>query len=314
MNILITGGAGFIGSAIGRRLSEEGHNIGILDNFSNSYKENVPKGAILYEADITKPYHWKNYGNSFKSAFIDRELVIHCAAMAGVDESPENCMMVNVLGGTNVLEEMRRNGIKRIINASSAAVYGIHEGSIKESTPCNPINDYGLSKLLFEIVMKTYRMRYGIEYTNFRYFNVVGPGENRVKETHLIPNMINSVFGYPVSIYGDTHPTKDGTCIRDYIHVSDVADAHLLAIEQDIKGTFNIGSGKGYTVKQIIGKVAKILGKDIYYATLPARSADPPSLVANIHKARQVLGFKPRHTLASMIQDQWEWRNREQGR
>lgn len=309
MQVLITGGTGFIGSVVAKRLIEKGYTVSVLDNLSNSYKENVPEGAVFYECDITLPKQRDK--EALATAMRNVDVVIHCAALAGVDESLMNCIDVNVVGGINVLEQMVKKGVKRIINSSSAAVYGSpHIMPIQESCECNPINGYGLSKLMFEHVLRQYEQEHGIIHTTFRYFNVVGPGENRKKETHLIPRILS---GKPVKIYGDDHNTWDGTCMRDYVHVYDVADAHILAIEKySPDNVFNIGTGDGHTVKEIIGIVARVTNKEIKHKVVKSRAEDPPSLVADIFKIEKALGYQLKYSIEEIIQHQWEWMQRKE--
>lgn len=309
MKVLVTGGCGFIGSVICEKLIEAGHHVCVLDNLSSGKRENIHPGCSFYEADIANPFR---FPEAFQAAFQHQDAVIHCAAYAEVDGDARKCVDSNVVGSINVLNQMRYNGCNHMIFSSSAAVYGDNYlGTFQETDPCRPCNVYGQTKLMFEDILHWYWKHYDLKYTTFRYFNVVGAtknhGENRRRETHLIANVLHAVrTGDPVNIFGTDYKTPDGTAIRDYVHVKDIAEAHIKALNS-ATGIYNLGSGIGYSVRQVIDTAVKVIGRDIKTNPMPRRIGDPIILVAETDRARALLHWQPKHDLESMIRSTWEW-------
>ncbi|MFI5360064.1 MAG: UDP-glucose 4-epimerase GalE [Halanaerobiales bacterium] len=317
-NILVTGGAGYIGSHIGKKLAEAGYNVIVLDNLSKGHREAVLKGKLIV-------------GDLADMDLLDRimkeeeiEGVIHLAADSLVGESmekPGKYYRNNVANGLNLLEAMVNNGVKYIVFSSTAAVYGEPEEiPITEEHPTNPENTYGESKLFFEKMLKRYDEIHGLKYVSLRYFNAAGAdlsgqiGEAHDPETHLIPIVLQKVLGIREKFYifGDDYPTKDGTCIRDYIHVEDLADAHILAVEALVKGmesrVYNLGNGEGYSVKEVIEVAEEVVGKEIDAEIAERRPGDPAVLVASSDKIKRELGWKPLYPdLRTIIESAWRW-------
>ncbi len=317
-NILVTGGAGYIGSHIGKKLAEAGYNVIVLDNLSKGHREAVLKGKLIV-------------GDLADMDLLDRimkeeeiEGVIHLAADSLVGESmekPGKYYRNNVANGLNLLEAMVNNGVKYIVFSSTAAVYGEPEEiPITEEHPANPENTYGESKLFFEKMLKRYDEIYNLRYVSLRYFNAAGAdlsgqiGEAHDPETHLIPIVLQKVLGIREKFYifGDDYPTKDGTCIRDYIHVEDLADAHILAVEALVKGmesrVYNLGNGEGYSVKEVIEVAEEVVGKEIDAEIAERRPGDPAVLVASSDKIKRELGWKPLYPdLRTIIESAWRW-------
>ena len=302
-NILVTGGAGYIGSHIGKKLAEAGYNVIVLDNLSKGHREAVLRGKLIV-------------GDLADMDLLDRIMkeeeiagVIHLAADSPVGESmekPGKYYRNNVANGLNLLEAMVNNGVKYIVFSSTAAVYGEPEEiPITEEHPTNPENTYGESKLFFEKMLKRYDEIHGLKYVSLRYFNAAGAdlsgqiGEAHDPETHLIPIVLQKALGIrdKLYIFGDDYPTKDGTCIRDYIHVEDLADAHILAVEALVKGmesrVYNLGNGEGYSVKEVIEVAEEVVGKEIDAEIAERRPGDPAVLVASLNKIKREPGWKP---------------------
>lgn len=317
-NILVTGGAGYIGSHIGKKLAEAGYNVIVLDNLSKGHREAVLRGKLIV-------------GDLADMDLLDRimkeeeiEGVIHLAADSLVGESmekPGKYYRNNVANGLNLLEAMVNNGVKYIVFSSTAAVYGEPEEiPITEEHPTNPENTYGESKLFFEKMLKRYDEIHGLKYVSLRYFNAAGAdlsgqiGEAHDPETHLIPIVLQKALGIrdKLYIFGDDYPTKDGTCIRDYIHVEDLADAHILAVEALVKGmesrVYNLGNGEGYSVKEVIEVAEEVVGKEIDAEIAERRPGDPAVLVASSDKIKRELGWKPLYPdLRTIIESAWRW-------
>lgn len=323
MRILVTGGAGYVGSVSVERLVAAGHEVTVLDDFSKGHRDSVASGITIVEGSFGDP--------NIIGAALERgriEAVLHCAAKSLVGESiedPARYYRVNVVGGIAMLDAMRRLNIGRIVCSSTAAVYGVPETSpIPEDAPLRPINPYGETKRTFEGAMAWYGRAYGLRSASLRYFNVAGAsvenGEQHDPETHLIPIALSAVAGGPpLTLYGDDYPTPDGTPIRDYIHVMDLADAHLAALEAtapadqrtDQPLICNLGSGGGFSVKQVLGAIEAVVGVPVPHAIGPRRAGDPPVLVAAIDRAREILDWSPtRSTLEAMIGSAWTWRQR----
>ncbi|MFN8623258.1 MAG: UDP-glucose 4-epimerase GalE [Chloroflexota bacterium] len=322
MRVLVTGGAGYVGSVTGERLLAAGHDVIVLDTLVTGHPEAVPPGAILQEGSV---------GDRALVTELLRDervdAILHCAARSLVGQSMEDPALYyreNVVGGIALLDAARDAGIDRMVFSSTAAVYGAPEQTpLREDDPLRPINAYGATKLAFEGAMRWYAV-HGLRSVALRYFNVAGAsersGEDHEPETHLIPNLLRAVeTGEPVTLFGDDYPTPDGTPIRDYIHVMDLADAHLAALEltgsmQPGHSVCNLGSGGGFSVKQVLAATEATIGQAVPHTVGPRRAGDPPVLVASNERAREVLGWTPaRSTLPEMIGSAWAWRRRTFG-
>lgn len=319
MRLLVLGGAGYIGSHTAVELLDRGHEVVIADNLITGYKQAVPKEAAFYQGDI-RDYNFLN--NLFKTEKIDA--VIHFAAFSLVGESVTNPLKYyeNNLYGTKVLlQAMIDNNVDKIVFSSTAATYGEPENiPILESDRTCPTNPYGETKLAMEKMMKWSANAYQLRYVSLRYFNACGAhksgklGEAHNPESHLIPLVLQVPNGKreSVSIYGTDYDTPDGTCIRDYIHVTDLAEAHILAVEYLMKGgesnVFNLGNGVGYSVREVIETARKVTGHPIPAVEIPRRAGDPARLVASGEKAKTVLGWEPKITsLEDIIRSAWVW-------
>ena len=319
MRLLVLGGAGYIGSHTAVELLDRGHEVVIADNLITGYKQAVPKEAVFYQGDI-RDYNFLN--NLFKTEKIDA--VIHFAAFSLVGESVTNPLKYyeNNLYGTKVLlQAMIDNNVDKIVFSSTAATYGEPENiPILESDRTCPTNPYGETKLAMEKMMKWSANAYQLRYVSLRYFNACGAhksgklGEAHNPESHLIPLVLQVPNGKreSVSIYGTDYDTPDGTCIRDYIHVTDLAEAHILAVEYLMKGgesnIFNLGNGVGYSVREVIETARKVTGHPIPAVEIPRRAGDPARLVASGEKAKTVLCWEPKITsLEDIIRSAWVW-------
>ena len=319
MRLLVLGGAGYIGSHTAVELLDRGHEVVIADNLITGYKQAVPKEAVFYQGDI-RDYDFLN--NLFKTEKIDA--IIHFAAFSLVGESVTNPLKYyeNNLYGTKVLlQAMIDNNVDKIVFSSTAATYGEPENiPILESDRTCPTNPYGETKLAMEKMMKWSANAYQLRYVSLRYFNACGAhksgklGEAHNPESHLIPLVLQVPNGKreSVSIYGTDYDTPDGTCIRDYIHVTDLAEAHILAVEYLMKGgesnVFNLGNGVGYSVREVIETARKVTGHPIPAVEIPRRAGDPARLVASGEKAKTVLGWEPKITsLEDIIRSAWVW-------
>ena len=321
MRVLVTGGAGYVGSVSVECLIEAGHEVVVLDDLTTGHRESVPV-AVTREVG--------SYGDAeLMARLLERskvDAILHCAARSLVGESvrdPARYYRDNVAGGIVLLEAARRAGIGRIVFSSTAAVYGVPDVTpIPEDAPLRPINPYGETKRTLEGALRFYGEAYGLRSVTLRYFNVAGAternGELHDPETHLIPNVVRAAeTGKPITLFGDDYPTPDGTCIRDYIHVADLADAHLVALEATTPGDLrtdaalvcNLGIGAGFSVRQVVEAAASIVGRPIPQTAGPRRAGDPPVLVAAADRARTVLGWTAaRPTLEEMIGSAWAWR------
>ncbi len=317
-SILICGGAGYIGSHMAQWLAQHGHALTILDNLSSGHAGSVHWGELVH-ADLLDP-------GSLERTFSARhfDAVMHFCARSLVGESvtkPYDYYANNVTGTLNLLDAMRRHGVNRLVFSSTAAVFGnpIHD-VIDEEHPTFPINPYGASKLMAERIFCDAAHAYGLRSVALRYFNAAGAlpeygiGEAHACETHLIPNVLRASLsdGPPLKIFGDDYATADGTCVRDYVHVQDLAQAHALALDfmegHDGAHTFNLGNGLGFSVREVIAAAGSVIGSAIPYEIAPRRAGDPPSLVASSQKARDLLGWKPQWTeLAPIIESAWRW-------
>jgi UDP-glucose 4-epimerase len=314
MKILVTGGAGYIGSICVEELLNAGYKVVVLDNLSEGHREAVDERAEFIQGDIED---YSTIENVFKK-HTDIGGVMHFAALALVAESmeqPGRYFKNNVYGALNLLEAARRAGVRKFVFSSTCATYGIPEQvPISEDHPQNPVNPYGESKLMFEKILLWYYKIYGIKFVAFRYFNAAGAtekfGEDHRNETHLIPNVLKVALGKKThcEIYGTDYPTPDGTCIRDYIHIVDLASAHILGLKPGIVGFYNLGNGDGYSVREVIRVCEKVTGKKIPVVEKPRRPGDPPRLIAKADKAQRELGWKPKYpSLESIISSAWEW-------
>lgn len=313
MRILVTGGAGYIGSVIVKQLVKENHDVVVLDDLSKGHKEAVHSKSVFVKTGLDKV---KELDKVFKKYKFDA--VIHMAAFSEAGESvqnPRKYFLNNVVNGVNLLNVMLDNGCKRIVFSSSAGVYGNPKTvPIAEDAETRPINPYGESKIMFERILECYRKAYGLKYTSLRYFNAAGAdesyGEYHKPESHLIPIILQVALGKrkEIEIYGTDYPTKDGTCIRDYVHVSDLAKAHVLALKRE--GVYNLGSEKGYSVREVINVAKEITGKDIVVKESERRPGDPAMLIASSEKIREELGWKAEYGLKDIIKSAWQWHNK----
>ncbi|MFP5501892.1 MAG: UDP-glucose 4-epimerase GalE, partial [Candidatus Sericytochromatia bacterium] len=301
MNILVVGGAGYIGSVTVEQLLKAGHQVVVFDNLLKGHRESIPEGVPFIHGDMAN-------SADLTRAFEDHQIdaVMHFAALSLVGESvqhPSKYFINNVANGLKLLDAMIEHGVKKIVFSSTAAVYGEPtEWPIREDFPHNPTNPYGESKLAFEKVLKWYEQAYGIRYCCLRYFNAAGAtervGEDHEPETHLIPLVLQVAQGKRefISIFGEDYPTPDGTCVRDYIHVVDLADAHVkaLGILDEKSATYNLGNGTGFSVKQVVEAARKVTGHRIPAQIAERRAGDPAVLVASSDRIRQDLGWNPR--------------------
>lgn len=326
MKILVCGGAGYIGSHVVRVLVERGYQVVVLDNFSTGHLGAVPKEAVIEEGDIRDRVF---LGQVFQAHPID--CVMHFCANSLVGESmvePLKYYHNNVYGTLCLLETMVEQEVKRFVFSSTAAVYGEPEQSpITENSSKKPTNTYGETKLAVEKMLPWLDQAYGLKSMTFRYFNAAGAhpsgeiGEDHNPETHLLPLILKTALGQrdKISIFGEDYPTPDGSCIRDYIHVMDIAAAHILGMEKLLAGgesnIYNLGDGKGFSVKEVIDRTRAITGKAFAVEIADRRAGDPVELIASSEKAHQELGWKPAHSdLDTIIKTAWKWhQNHPQG-
>ncbi|ACD83922.1 UDP-glucose 4-epimerase GalE [Candidatus Methylacidiphilum infernorum] len=312
MKILVTGGAGYIGSICVEMLLGRGYRVVVLDNLSEGHLQAVDPRALFIQGDLADRELLFSVFDSERP-----EAVIHFAAKALVSESmnsPSLYFRNNVAFGINLLDALVKFEVKRIVFSSTCSVYGcVNKIPIDENVPVHPENPYGESKLLFEKMLEWYRKIHGISPVIFRYFNAAGAtashGEHHRRETHLIPRILHVALGLEpqVEIYGKDYPTEDGTAVRDYIHVVDLVDAHIKALELPFEGVFNLGNAKGYSVLQIIELSRKITSQPIPAVFAPRRPGDPPILVADFSKALETFGWKPKNDMSSIIHSAWSW-------
>ena len=316
MNVLVTGGAGYIGSVVAHEMVKAGHKVVVFDNLSHGYRAAVPNEAEFVQGEV---------GDERAVTEILRkhqiEAVMHFAALIEVGESmrvPERYFQNNTGATLTLLEAMVANGVSKFVFSSTAALYGEPERTpIPESAALKPENAYGESKLLVERMLEWLNRIHGFRYASLRYFNAAGAagelGEAHEPESHLIPLVLQVPLGkrQSVSIFGSDYPTPDGTCVRDYVHVLDLAQAHLLAVEalgEQTKLIFNIGSGHGFSVREVIETARRITGHEIPAVESPRRPGDPAVLVASSEKIRSELKWKPQHAgLEDIIGSAWEW-------
>lgn len=322
MKILVTGGAGYIGSITVRTLLDKGYEVIVLDNLVHGHKEAI--SVPLITADLLNLADMKE---KLKEHTFDA--VVHFAAYALAGESmtdPKKYFENNIIGGINLLEYMKEANIPYIVFSSTCAIFGTPETiPVNESATRHPESVYGDSKLMFESVLDWYEKIFGIKHINLRYFNAAGAsldgklGEAHDPETHIIPIALEAVMGKreKFSLFGTDYPTPDGTCIRDYIHVQDLANAHILALELIEKtktsDSFNLGTGNGYSNKEVLAMIKKITGKEFVIEEKPRRAGDPPIIYADNKKAREVLGFDPKHSdLETIVTTAYNWHKSKQ--
>ena len=312
MKLLVTGGAGYVGSVAAAVLIEHGHDVTIIDNFSTGNREAVPPAAHLIEGDVSDVVDGVLSEGGFDG-------VVHFAARSLVGESvekPDEYWHDNMVTALTLLDSMRAHDVKNLVFSSTAATYGEPEiVPITEDLPTSPTNAYGATKLAIDYAITSYATAFGLGATSLRYFNVAGAygniGENREIETHLIPLVLQVATGHreKIFMFGDDWPTADGTAVRDYIHIVDLAVAHVLALESNEHGKhriFNLGSGDGYSVKQVIEMCREVTGHPIPAEVAPRRAGDPATLIASSEKAKKELGWNPQHTdLRTIVEDAW---------
>jgi UDP-glucose 4-epimerase len=316
MNILVTGGAGYIGGTVATVLMQAGHTVTVLDNLCHSKRNELPAGAAFVEADIADRPRVESLLRELKP-----DGVLHFAALIEAGESmqkPEIYFRTNTAGTLTLLEAMLATGINKLVFSSTAAVYGEPKSTpIEETAALAPTNAYGESKLMVEQMLTWFHRVHGVRYASLRYFNVAGAllhrGEAHEPETHIIPLILDVALGRraSISIFGDDYDTPDGTCIRDYIHVLDLADAHILALnalsERD-KMIYNLGNGSGFSVKQVIEAARRVTGHPIPVEIKPRRPGDPARLVASSAQAKSNLGWIPKHTeIDDILASAWAW-------
>ncbi|HBM16399.1 MAG TPA: UDP-glucose 4-epimerase GalE [Lentisphaeria bacterium] len=316
MNVLVTGGAGYIGSATVEYLLNHEHKVSIVDSLATGHREAVDRRADFIEMDLSERDRLIHF--VMKGSF---EAIIHFAAYSLVGESmqnPSKYFINNDACSINLLDAAVAGKIKSFVFSSTAATYGLPEESpIKETTPQLPINPYGESKLFLEKMLYWYNQIHGMKYTALRYFNAAGAstnfGEDHSPETHLVPIVLQAAMGQRknVAIFGDDYNTKDGTCIRDYIHIEDLAQAHMLALTAPRSGHYNLGTGSGFSVKEVIEVAREVTGKKIEVSVSTRRSGDPAILIADSTLARKELNWNPLHeNIREIINSAWEWKKK----
>ncbi|WP_288749568.1 UDP-glucose 4-epimerase GalE [uncultured Corynebacterium sp.] len=312
MKLVVTGGAGYVGSVCAQALLEAGHDVTIIDDFSTGNRYAVPEQAVLVEGNIV---------DVIDDVLADGDVdgVLHFAARSLVGESMEDPAKYwhgNVGVSLALLDAMRKHDVKSLVFSSTAATYGEPDTvPITEDAPTRPTNPYGASKLAIDHAITSYANAYGLGATSLRYFNVAGAhngvGENHITETHLIPIVLQVAMGYrdKIMMYGDDWPTNDGTCVRDYIHIRDLADAHMLALENNTPGQhkiYNLGSGAGYSVREVVEMCREVTGHPIPAEVAPRRAGDPAVLIASSEKIKSELGWNPTRTdLRRIVEDAW---------
>jgi UDP-glucose 4-epimerase len=317
MNILVTGGAGYVGSVCAEKLVAQKHHVVILDNLTMGHREGVPEGAVFIEGDVAND---SIVSEAITSHRIDS--IMHFAGETLITKSmtdPSCYFENNFCSSMALLNSALKHGVKRFIFSSTAATYGEPVFTpITEAHPTQPINPYGESKLMFEKLLSWFQRAYGLRYIAVRYFNASGAsarcGEDHQPETHLIPLLLESALdeNREFQILGDDYPTPDGTCVRDYVHVLDIAQAHIQALhglEEGRTGVYNVGSGSGYSVRQVLETVEAVTGKRLRVGIGPRRPGDPAILVASPDKLVSELGWKPQHSdLTEIVRSAWLWK------
>ncbi len=315
MNIFVTGGAGYIGSATADALLKDGHSVTVYDSLVTGYRAAVPEAARFIQADLGDA---SALAAALASGKFDA--VMHFAASIEAGESmkdPGKFFKNNLANSIQLIEAVHRAGVKRFVLSSTAAVYATSDAPLNEDSPIDPANAYGFTKLAIEQALDWYRRIHGLRYAALRYFNACGAlpgrGEAHQPESHLIPLVLKAALGQrkAAHIYGTDYPTPDGTCIRDYIHIADLISAHLLALEA-LSGSdrlvYNLGNGNGYSVREVIETARRVTGRPIPAVESPRRPGDAPRLVASSEKIRRELGWNPKHPgLEDIIASAWEW-------
>ncbi len=315
MNILVTGGAGYIGSATAEALLKAGHSVTVFDSLITGHRAAVPQGAYFIHANLNDSHALAEI-----LTFSKFDAIMHFAAFIEAGESmidPGKFFRNNFSNSLQLMETAIQAGVKRFVFSSTAAVYQSSEEPLTEESPINPTNVYGHTKLMTEQALEWYRSIYGLHFAALRYFNACGAlpgrGEAHQPESHLIPRVLQIALGQAESatIFGTDYPTPDGTCIRDYIHIADLVSAHLLALgelEKQDKMIYNIGSGKGFSVREVIETARKVTGHAIPAVESPRRPGDSARLVASPQKIMSELGWKPEHTnMQEILSSAWEW-------
>jgi UDP-glucose 4-epimerase len=319
VKVLVTGGAGYIGSAAVHRLSSIGHDVVVVDNLFQGHQQALPQGVQFALVDITDVEGMRRI-----LAEAEADAVMHFAALTIAPESvrdPAPYWQTNAAGTMNLLNAMREFDVRTLVVSSTAAVYGVPEVTpVMEASALDPINPYGASKLAAEFAVQNFAQAYGISTAILRYFNVAGAtatsGEDHRPETHLIPSALDAAAGRrePLPIYGTDFPTPDGTAIRDYVHIEDLVDAHMLALDRLRAGSvslgaFNLGTREGASVRQVLEAVERAVGRPVPVEFSERRPGDPPILIADATRARESLGWEPvRSSLDEMVASAWEWR------
>lgn len=313
MNLFVTGGAGYIGSVYVERAIDAGHRVTVLDNLSEGHRDAVDSRAGFVQGDLADEAALLGALKQAKA-----EVIVHFAANALVGESmtnPGKYFTNNVGNGVKLLNAAVAAGVRKFVFSSTCATYGPPDRvPMTEDLPQRPINPYGESKLMFEKILGWYEQLHGLEFIAFRYFNAAGAshkfGEHHRIETHLIPNVLKVALGQAThcEIFGTDYPTPDGTCVRDYIHIADLAEAHLLALQPGKRGFYNLGNGDGYSVREVIQTCEQVSGRKIKAIEKPRRAGDPPRLVASADKAKRELGWQPKFPkLEQIVSTAWEW-------
>ncbi|RLU87471.1 UDP-glucose 4-epimerase GalE [Streptomyces griseocarneus] len=314
MKILVTGGAGYIGSVVAHRLVEEGHRVTVLDDLSTGFAEAVPEGADLVRGTMAR-------AAEVLGAPGGHDAVVHLAGRALIDDSvrrPERYWQGNTTESLTLLDAMLAAGVGRIVFSSTAAVYGQPERvPIEENAPTVPTNPYGDSKLAVDLALTAYARAHGLAAVSLRYFNVAGAvgrfGERHTPETHIIPLALDAALGRrpEFAVFGDDYPTPDGTCVRDFVHVADIAEAHVAALRGAVPGehrVHNMGNGTGFSVREVLAAVGRAAGRPVPTRNAPRRPGDPAVLVASNERIRRELGWKPdRPDLDTMIEDAYRF-------
>ncbi len=316
MNILVTGGAGYIGSVVAAQLLDAGHGVAVYDSLARGHRSAIPREADFIQADLSDR-------EALASALSEHriEAIMHFAALIESGESMETpaTFFLNNVGGTaNLLDVASNQGIERFVLSSSADIYGVPvRDRIRETDPLEPINPYGESKLLVERMLAWTEKIHGLRYASLRYFNAAGAtaerGEDHRPESHLIPHVLAVALGQQdrLEIFGTDYPTPDGTCVRDYIHVSDLAQAHLLALEalEDGSRIYNVGTGRGHSVREVLEGARRVTGQPIPSTERPRRPGDSPIKIASPERIQSELGWRPRFdNLETILESAWRWR------
>jgi UDP-glucose 4-epimerase len=313
MRIFVVGGAGYIGSVCAELLLDEGHEVAIFDNLTEGHRRAVDSRAEFFQGELADRARIEAALSSARP-----DAVMHFAANALVGESmrdPSKYFRNNICNGLNLLDAMIQTRVQRIVFSSTCAIFGLPEAlPIEETTLARPINPYGESKLAFEKILQWYDQIHGLKFVSLRYFNAAGAtknfGEDHRQETHLIPNVLKVALGQKpnVEIYGTDYETADGTCIRDYIHIVDLARAHILALGATNSAFYNLGTGGGSSVREVIAACDEITGRKIATIEKPRRPGDPPRLIASSEKIKNELGWEPQfQSLQAIIESAWKW-------